>query len=142
MVRTGTDMRNVSVSGCRRGPPAFSSRQVSERFGAKTRATIAPGAGPRRGRLWNVVKLSFMARNEDGKIVPAYARYLAVPANAFLTNAWRPDSHADTSHALNRIPLSFADRLIGNAFVEFWPDLTKPFHKRRRAAPVVDGAIP
>jgi hypothetical protein len=37
---------------------------------------------------------------------------------------------------VRRIPMSFLDRIIGNAFVEFWPDMMKPFHKKSHADPV------
>ncbi|MEP7351739.1 MAG: hypothetical protein ABI824_00765 [Acidobacteriota bacterium] len=81
-----------------------------------------------KARLWNAVKMSFMAKNAQGKTVPAYARYIAVPANSFASNAWRPDSQARAEEALRRIPLSFMDRIIANAVTEFLPDLMKPFH--------------
>src|SRR6185503_8822097 len=33
---------------------------------------------PLKARLWNVAKLTVMARNMDGQLVPAYARYISV----------------------------------------------------------------
>jgi hypothetical protein len=80
---------------------------------------------PVRARAWNVVKMAFVATNQKRQIMPAYARYITIPANSFLSNAWRPDSHATTERALGRIQLSFLDRMIANAFSEFWPDLMK-----------------
>jgi len=97
-------------------------------FGEDPRYVRATGR-PLKGRLSNIVKLTFMAYNRDGEIVPAYGRYIAIPTNSYLTNLWRPDSHATVEKGLYRIPLSFVDRLISNAVTEFWPDLTKPFHR-------------
>jgi hypothetical protein len=92
------------------------------------------------GRLWHVAKMSVMATNEEGEVVPAYARYMTVPANSFLTNAWRPDSHATADRAARRISLAFVDRIIGNAFVEFWPAMMKPFHKESPSDPLGERA--
>jgi len=84
---------------------------------------------PVKARMLNAVKMTFMAHNREGKIVPAYARYISVPANSFITNSWRADSHATVERATLRIPLSFVDRMIANFFSEFWPDMTKPLHR-------------
>ena len=86
---------------------------------------------PVKGRLTNIVKLTFMAYNRNGEIVPAYGRYISIPTNSFVSNLWRPDSHATVEKALYRIPLSFLDRLISNSISEFWPDLTKRFHRSK-----------
>jgi hypothetical protein len=91
---------------------------------------------PVRARAWNVVKMSFVATNQKGKIMPAYARYITIPANSFLSNAWRPDSHATTERALGRIQLSFIDRMIANAFSEFWPDLMNRIHSKPHETPI------
>jgi hypothetical protein len=82
---------------------------------------------PFKSRMANVLKLTFVAYNREGEIMPAYARYIALPANSFMTNTWRPDSHGDTRHALFRVPLGFLNRLAGNAFAEFWPDVQRRF---------------
>jgi hypothetical protein len=84
---------------------------------------------PFKARLWNIAKLTVLARNVDGELMPAYARYMSVPANSYASNLWRADSHATASRAAGRIPLSFLDRMIANTFSEFWPDLMRPFHK-------------
>jgi hypothetical protein len=81
------------------------------------------------GRVGSVVKQTFMARRRNGEFAPAYARYIAVPGNNFLSNAWRVDSEADTSHALTRTAEGFAGRMASNAWEEFWPSVTaKLFH--------------
>jgi len=84
---------------------------------------------PVKARLFNVVKMTFVARNRQGETVPAYARYIAIPANSFISNAWRADSHATVDKAMMRLPLSLLDRLIANFFSEFWPELSKPLRR-------------
>lgn len=78
-------------------------------------------------RLRNIVVLTFMARQRDGHLAPAYARLIATPGNNFLSNAWRADSEATNSAALKRTALGFAGRMAANAFREFWPDVKAHF---------------
>ena len=84
---------------------------------------------PVKARLFNVVKMTFVARNRQGETVPAYARYIAIPANSFISNAWRADSHATVDKAMMRLPLSLLDRIIANFFSEFWPEISKPLRR-------------
>ena len=91
------------------------------------------------GRVKNVFKMTFLAVNRNGQTMPAYARYIAIPGNNFLSNTWRDPSEANTSSALIRTGLGFLGRLSGNAFEEFWPDVkNRVFHHdqsdRARAA--------
>lgn len=75
-------------------------------------------------RLGHVIKMTFFAVNEqDGRIVPAYARYAAISGSNFLSNTWRPDSEANARDATIRIGLGFLGRMSSNAFHEFWPDV-------------------
>ncbi len=83
------------------------------------------GGGPKRERIWNAVKLSVMAENAAGETVPAYARYIAVPATRVISNEWRPPSQTTAQATLDRIALAFVRKAAGNAFSEFWPDIRK-----------------
>jgi hypothetical protein len=84
---------------------------------------IRDSGEPFRARLRYVVKMTFMAENREGQAMPAYARYAAISGSNFLSNTWRPDSEANTAHAVERIGLGFLGRMGKNAFVEFWPDV-------------------
>jgi len=87
---------------------------------------------PFGARVRNVVKMTFLARNDYGEIVPAYARYAGIAGSSFLSNTWRPNSQADAGHAVARIGLGFLGRMSGNAFREFWPDVReRVFHAGR-----------
>jgi len=81
-------------------------------------------------RIGHVVKMTFMAPNRDGRIVPAYARYAAIGGSNALSNAWRADSDATVDHTVIRIGLGFLGRMSSNAFYEFWPDVKDRFLKR------------
>jgi hypothetical protein len=93
---------------------------------------------PLTKRLAHVVKMSFIARNRNGESMPAYARYISVPLNSYVSNAWRPDSERDARHVAMRIPMAFVNRTIGNAFAEFWPDMTKWLHRNESSRPPGD----
>lgn len=82
------------------------------------------------GRIRNIVKQTFMARRPDGDFAPAYARFIAIPASNFLSNAWRPESEANNHDAVIRSAEGFAGRMAANTFDEFWPDIkTHVFHR-------------
>ncbi len=85
---------------------------------------------PVRGRILNVVKQTFEARRRDGNYAPAYARYLAVTGNNFLSNTWRVDSEANAHDALIRTAEGFAGRMAANAYEEFWPQVKNHFFHR------------
>jgi hypothetical protein len=85
---------------------------------------------PFRSRVGNVIRLTFLARHDNGNFGPAYGRYLAISGNNFLSNSWRVDSEANTHDAILRTAEGFAGRMAANAFEEFWPDLQRHvFHK-------------
>jgi hypothetical protein len=84
-----------------------------------------------KARVGNIVRLTFLARHEDGSFEPAYARYIAVSGNNFLSNQWRVQSEANTHDAIVRTAEGFAGRMAANAFEEFWPDVkSRVFHSR------------
>ena len=91
------------------------------------------GGAPFGHRIGHAAKMTFMAQNRDGKLMPAYARMIAIPGNNFLSNAWRADSEATVDRAFIRTGLGFLGRLGGNTFAEFWPDIQqKVFHRAPR----------
>lgn len=82
------------------------------------------------GRLASVVVQTFMTRRRDGHFAPAYALFIAAPASNFLSNAWRPDSEADSYHAGIRTIGAFGGIMASNAWDEFWPSVrARLFHR-------------
>ena len=87
--------------------------------------------GPIKARIGHAVLTTFTARNREGKSMPAYARYIAIPGNNFLSNTWRADSEANAKSAAIRSVYGVLGRMGGNAFAEFWPDVKKlAFHRK------------
>lgn len=80
-------------------------------------------------RIGHVVKMTVMASDRDGQIVPAYARYAAISGSNALSNAWRADSDVTFDHTAIRIGFGFLGRMTSNAFFEFWPDVKDRFLK-------------
>jgi len=81
-------------------------------------------------RLGHVFLLTFTARNREGELKPAYARYIAIPGSNFLSNTWRADSVSDSSHALARSAYGVLFRLASNGWSEFWPDMKHKVFKK------------
>ncbi len=76
------------------------------------------------GARWrNVAKWTFLARNDYGETVPAYARYAGIVGGNFLSNEWRPTSETTAGRTVTRIGLGFVGRFSSNAWLEFWPDI-------------------
>jgi hypothetical protein len=85
---------------------------------------------PFKKRIGNVFLLSFTARNRQGKLMPSYARYIAIPGNNFLSNTWRVSSESTTSEALKRTGYGFLAEIASNAWSEFWPDVKRMVFKK------------
>lgn len=102
---------------------------LSALWGEDPRYIRASGQ-PFKYRVTHVIKMTFLAQNAEGETTPALARYAAIPASNFLSNAWRADSEADAEHAWVRTLLGFLGRMSSNAFDEFWPDVRqRVFHR-------------
>ena len=86
---------------------------------------------PIKKRIGNVFLLSLAARDRHGKLMPAYARYIAIPGNNFLSNTWRVSSEANPSSALTRTAYGVLAEVSSNAWSEFWPDLKRMVFKRQ-----------
>lgn len=118
--RSWADRYNVRLSG------VASSNAMEDGVGYMLREDpryFSARGLPFAARLRNVLRLTFLARREDGSYGPAYARYAAISGNNFLSNAWRVHSEANTQSALIRIGEGFASQMAANAFEEFWPSV-------------------
>jgi len=103
-------------------------------WGEDPRYTRDPGA-PFSHRLGHVAKMTFMAQNRDGKLSPAYARFIAIPGSNFLSNAWRAPGDDDAGNAAVRTGVGFLGRFGDNTFDEFWPDFKQKLFHRNRSTP-------
>jgi hypothetical protein len=91
------------------------------------------GEGRFGSRFHHALTMTFMSEDRDGKLTPAYARYIAIGGTNALSDMWRPDSDRNASNTLYRIGEGFGGRLLGNMWEEFWPDVKKhlPYFKNR-----------
>ena len=78
-----------------------------------------------RARIANVFIMSFAARRRDGRLMPAYAKYIAIPGNNFLSNTWRVSSESTTGAAFRRTGYGVLGEITSNAWAEFWPDIRR-----------------
>jgi hypothetical protein len=92
---------------------------------------VRDAGAPFKNRIGHALKMTFMAQNRDGSIMPAYARFMAIPGSNFLSNSWRADSDATIYHASVRTGFRFLGRLGSNTFQEFWPDVRQKLARRR-----------
>jgi hypothetical protein len=81
-------------------------------------------------RAKNIIDLTFRAYHPDGERHPAYARYVAIVGNNFLSNTWRAQSEADWQHAMIRTAEGFGGRALSNAFSEFMPQIWRKVKHR------------
>jgi hypothetical protein len=80
-------------------------------------------------RIGHAAKMTFMAQNREGGVMPAYARFVAIPGSNFISNAWRAPGDDTAGNAAVRTGLGFFGEFGGNTFDEFWPDVhRKLFH--------------
>jgi hypothetical protein len=85
---------------------------------------------PVSARLRNIADLTFRAYRADGERHPAFARYVAIFGNNFVSNSWRAHSEADWQHALVRSGEGFGARFISDAFNEFVPEIWQRLRRK------------
>jgi hypothetical protein len=85
---------------------------------------------PFKNRLAHVFKMTFLAENRDGNLMPAYARLIAIPSSTAISTAWRPPSEQSPGDIGARIGLGVLGRMGNNAFIEFWPDVRQLFRRK------------
>ena len=102
---------------------------LGEVWGEDPRYTRDAGA-PFKNRIGHAAKMTFLAQNRDGGVMPAYARLIAIPGSNFISNSWRAAGDDSADRAAIRTGLGFLGRLGSNTFEEFWPDVQrKIFHR-------------
>jgi len=90
------------------------------------------------GRIRNVFRMTVITHDRSGREMPAYARFIAVPAGAFIDSRWKPESTDDTRDALNRITVNFVNHIASNAFAEFWPDVRRRISRKHNSGAAPD----
>ena len=68
-------------------------------------------------RVKHIFAMTVLARNRDGQLHLAYARFIAIPSANFLSNTWRVPSDSTATRALERSGYGFLGVLGTNAFL-------------------------
>ncbi len=76
------------------------------------------------------LKMSVVAYNKNGNLMPAYGRHIGNATVNFASNKWRPDSENQLGDAAVRCIWGVTARMAGNAFTEFWPDVRRALKKK------------
>jgi hypothetical protein len=107
----------------------FMEASIGSLWGEDPRYRRAAVTGA-KNRIWYAVKTAFVAYDRNGKAMPAYARFIAIPSSNVISNAWRPDSQRTVGDTTARVGLGFLSRIAANTFAEFMPDIKKKFRRK------------
>ena len=98
--------------------------------GEKIRIIFAMRAPP--SRVERLTRLQDVCCAESRwYLMPAYARFIAIPGSSALASAWRPESERSASNVGARIGLGVLRGVGSNAFTEFWPDVRHIIFRRK-----------
>lgn len=76
------------------------------------------------------IKTAFVTQRRDGHLAPAWGRYVGNTLNNVIENAWLPPSATTPGQTVFRSTLGFLTRIGGNAWEEFWPDVSARLRRR------------
>ena len=83
------------------------------------------GRGSIGARAKWAIKTAFVTQRRDGRLHPAWGRYVGNTVNNVIENAWLPPSATTVGQTVFRSAAGFATRIGGNAWEEFWPDVQR-----------------
>jgi hypothetical protein len=76
-------------------------------------------------RFADAVRLSWMARRDDGRVGFAYSRTLSITTARLIAYTWYPDGYSSPEKPLQQVGLSLAINCAFGVAYEFAPDLKK-----------------
>lgn len=139
-VKASFDQSEMAPAVWGGGADAFGVRMASQLGRSLVRQNIAFGVraldheDPRYFRLangtgWQRVKhamaRTFVATNDDGKLMPAYSRFIADYSTPFIAQQWRPARLATVGLGLRTGSAGLGFAMGSNVAQEFWPDIRK-----------------
>lgn len=74
-------------------------------------------------RTGHAAKTVFVAHRRNGRLAPAWARYVGAIGSNLVANTWLPPSSTTGPQNVRRIGNGFLGRFVGNMWNEFWPDV-------------------
>ncbi len=91
------------------------------------------GVGTFKSRLLYSMSTTVRARSDDGRWVPNYSNVLGNVAAGGIANLYYPASDRGVGLTFQRALTVTAEGVIGAFLVEFWPDVSHHFAKKRLA---------
>jgi hypothetical protein len=142
LARAGVDQAEVYPRAWGSDSPAYGVR-VASLFGRSfVRATVASGIraidheDPRyfyshKKNPWDRTKYAvvhtFEVRNDSGRMMPAYSRFIGDFGMPFLAQTWHPGAY-NAKDAMTQGMSSIGVGMAMNVAIEFWPDVRHAFH--------------
>lgn len=80
-------------------------------------------------RSKHAVASSFVVRGRNGRLMPAYSRFVSDYATPFIAERWQPERY-HASHALSVGSSGIGVAIASNLGSEFWPDIRRRFLRR------------
>ena len=97
------------------------------------------GIWPRAG---HAIKSAFLAPGPDGRLRPAWARYVGNATHTAIEATWLPPSTRTTGQAALRFSGDFGGQIVSDLWDEFWPDVHRLLRRRRHDPAAGSGALP
>jgi hypothetical protein len=86
---------------------------------------VRMGRGRFGARVKWSIKTAFVTQWRDGKLHPAWGRYIGNTVNNVIENTWLPPSSTTIGQTTYRSVAGLLSRVGANAFEEFWPDVLR-----------------
>jgi hypothetical protein len=86
------------------------------------------GHGSTWTRIKYATKATFVVRNDNNKMMPAYSRFVADFTMPFISQAWHPEP-IRVGRELGSGSMGLGMGVANNVFLEFWPDLKRKLHR-------------
>jgi len=130
-----------------RGWDGFGKRYLAREADVAISNTLEAGVGafwgedPRyipsgRKGIWPraryAMKVVFLSQRRDGRLAPAWGRYVGNTLNNIIENTYLPPSVTTPGQTVLRSANGFLGRLGGNLWDEFWPDARRLIFQRGR----------
>ena len=130
-----------------RGWEGFGRRYLAREADVAISNTLEAGVGafwgeePRyipsgRKGIWPraryAMKVVFLSQRRDGRLAPAWGRYVGNTLNNIIENTYLPPSVTTPGQTVLRSANGFLGRLGGNLWDEFWPDARRLLFQRKK----------
>lgn len=93
------------------------------------------GEGPVKKRIFSAVEQEFVAHKDSGGRTFHFSNVLGSLTAGSISNAYYPEPDRGFGLTMSRAGIALGYGCLGNAFLEFWPDVDqKLFHKKQSQA--------